>query len=35
MQAVGQSATRAVVDGLVLIVIADGVFAVIFYCVGI
>jgi len=34
-QAVGQSATRAVVDGLVLIVIADGIFAVIFYCIGI
>ncbi len=34
-QAVGQSATRAVVDGLVLIVIADGIFAVIFYCMGI
>jgi phospholipid/cholesterol/gamma-HCH transport system permease protein len=33
--AVGQSATRAVVAGLVLIVVADGVFAVLYYVLGI
>jgi phospholipid/cholesterol/gamma-HCH transport system permease protein len=33
--AVGESATRAVVSGLVLITIVDGVFAVIFYYLGI
>jgi phospholipid/cholesterol/gamma-HCH transport system permease protein len=33
--AVGESATRAVVSGLVLITIVDGIFAVIFYCLGI
>jgi phospholipid/cholesterol/gamma-HCH transport system permease protein len=33
--AVGESTTRAVVSGLVLITIVDGVFAVIFYCLGI
>ena len=33
--AVGESTTRAVVSGLVLITVVDGVFAVIFYCLGI
>ena len=33
--AVGESTTRAVVSGLVLITIVDGIFAVIFYCLGI
>jgi len=33
--AVGESTTRAVVSGLVLITIVDGVFAVIFYALGI
>jgi phospholipid/cholesterol/gamma-HCH transport system permease protein len=33
--AVGESTTRAVVSGLVLITIVDGVFAVVFYCLGI
>lgn len=33
--AVGDSATRAVVSGIILIVIADGIFAVIFYYLGI
>jgi phospholipid/cholesterol/gamma-HCH transport system permease protein len=33
--AVGESTTRAVVSGLVLITIVDGVFAIIFYCLGI
>lgn len=33
--AVGQSATSAVVSGVVLIVVADGVFSVIFYALGI
>jgi phospholipid/cholesterol/gamma-HCH transport system permease protein len=33
--AVGESATRAVVAGLVLIVVADGVFAVLYYALGI
>ena len=32
---VGDSATRAVVSGLVAIVIADGVFAVVYYYLGI
>jgi phospholipid/cholesterol/gamma-HCH transport system permease protein len=32
---VGESTTRAVVSGLVLITIVDGVFAVIFYALGI
>jgi phospholipid/cholesterol/gamma-HCH transport system permease protein len=32
--AVGQSATRAVVSGIVLIAIVDGVFAVVFYALG-
>ncbi len=33
--AVGQAATRAVVSGIVMIVIADGIFAVLFYYLGI
>jgi phospholipid/cholesterol/gamma-HCH transport system permease protein len=33
--AVGESTTRAVVSGLVLITVVDGVFAVVFYCLGI
>jgi phospholipid/cholesterol/gamma-HCH transport system permease protein len=33
--AVGESTTRAVVSGLVLITIVDGIFAVVFYCLGI
>jgi phospholipid/cholesterol/gamma-HCH transport system permease protein len=33
--AVGEATTRAVVSGLVLITVVDGVFAVIFYCLGI
>jgi phospholipid/cholesterol/gamma-HCH transport system permease protein len=33
--AVGESTTRAVVSGLVLITVVDGIFAVIFYCLGI
>ncbi|HEU4686411.1 MAG TPA: MlaE family lipid ABC transporter permease subunit [Nitrospira sp.] len=33
--AVGESTTRAVVSGLVLITLVDGVFAVVFYCLGI
>ena len=33
--AVGESTTRAVVSGLVLITVVDGLFAVIFYCLGI
>ena len=33
--AVGDSTTSAVVSGIILIVIADGMFAVIFYCLGI
>ena len=33
--AVGESTTRAVVSGLVLITIVDGIFAIIFYCLGI
>jgi phospholipid/cholesterol/gamma-HCH transport system permease protein len=33
--AVGESATRAVVAGLVLIVVADGVFAVLYYALGV
>lgn len=32
--AVGDSATRAVVSGIILIVIADGIFAIIFYYLG-
>jgi phospholipid/cholesterol/gamma-HCH transport system permease protein len=34
-RAVGTSATRAVVSGIILIVIAEGVFAVLFYFLGI
>jgi phospholipid/cholesterol/gamma-HCH transport system permease protein len=34
-QAVGQSTTRAVVSGIVLVVIAEGIFSVIFYVLGI
>ena len=34
-RAVGESATRAVVSGIVLIIVAEGVFAVIFYVLGI
>lgn len=34
-QAVGRSATRAVVSGIILIVIADGLFAVVYYYLGI
>ncbi|MCP4453233.1 MAG: MlaE family lipid ABC transporter permease subunit [Planctomycetes bacterium] len=33
--AVGDAATRAVVSGIVAIVVADGVFAVLYYCLGI
>jgi phospholipid/cholesterol/gamma-HCH transport system permease protein len=33
--AVGDSATRAVVSGIVLIILAEGVFAVVFYCLDI
>jgi len=33
--AVGESTTRAVVSGLVLITVVDGIFAVVFYCLGI
>lgn len=33
--AVGQAATRAVVSGIILMVVADGLFAVLFYCLGI
>ena len=33
--AVGEATTRAVVSGLVLITVVDGMFAVIFYCLGI
>ena len=33
--AVGESTTRAVVSGLVLITVVDGIFALIFYCLGI
>ena len=33
--AVGESTTRAVVSGLVLITLVDGVFAVVFYALGI
>ena len=33
--AVGESTTRAVVSGLVLITVVDGVFAVVFYAFGI
>jgi phospholipid/cholesterol/gamma-HCH transport system permease protein len=32
---VGQSTTRAVVSGIVLIIAVDGIFAVVYYCVGI
>jgi len=34
-QAVGQAATRAVVSGIVLVVVAEGIFAVVFYVLGI
>jgi phospholipid/cholesterol/gamma-HCH transport system permease protein len=33
--AVGESATRAVVSGIVLIVIIDGIFSVVYYYLGI
>jgi phospholipid/cholesterol/gamma-HCH transport system permease protein len=33
--AVGEATTRAVVSGLVLITLVDGIFAVVFYCLGI
>jgi phospholipid/cholesterol/gamma-HCH transport system permease protein len=33
--AVGESTTRAVVSGIILIAIVDGVFAVVFYCLGV
>jgi len=33
--AVGESTTSAVVSGIILIAVVDGVFAVIYYCLGI